>query len=92
MRFLYGRVAFFLIFGVSKIRIVLEPFWRGLGTVFGAFWAIFGGFWGFEKASNFEPEVGSRKSGFRGAKGSYPEGLAAPVLIVDQSIIDIIDR
>ena len=35
-------------------------FGRVLGTVFGAFWTILGGFWGFEKESNFEGEVGTR--------------------------------
>ena len=69
-------------------------FGRVLGTVFGAFWTILVGFWGFEKESNFEAEVGSRKSGFRvkqgrvrGVKGS----LAALILVNDQSIIGIFD-
>ena len=71
-------------------------FGRVLGTVFGAFWRIFGGFWGFEKEMNFEAEVGSRKSDFRNARGgltgSRPEGMSALKTIVDQSIIDNIDR
>ena len=74
MRFSYGRVAFFLIFGVCKIRIVLEPFWRGLGDGFRSFLGDFGGFWGFAKASNFEPEVGSRKSGSRVTRGTRKWG------------------
>ena len=53
-------------------------FWTGfgrvLGTVFGAFWMILGGFWGFEKESNFEAEVGSRKSGSKDAKGEVGTG------------------
>ena len=48
-------------------------FGRVLGTVFGAFWTILGGFWGVEKESNFEGEVGSRKSGFRVVKGTGGE-------------------
>ena len=36
-------------------------FGRVLGTVFGAFWTILGGFGGFEKESNFEAEVERQK-------------------------------
>ena len=67
-------------------------FGRVLGTVFGAFWTILGGCWGFEKESNFEAEVGSRKSGSKDAKGSRPEGMSALKTIVDQSIIDNLHR
>ena len=71
-------------------------FGRVLGTVFGAFWAILVGFWGFEKESNFEAEVGRRKSGSKDARGEvagrWGEGLAALITIVDQSIIGIIGR
>ena len=67
-------------------------FGRVLGTVFGAFWMILGGFWGFQEESNFEAEVGSRKSDFRDARGSRGEGLAALKMIVDQSIIDNLHR
>ena len=44
-------------------------FGRVLGRVFGAFWTILGGFWGFQNESNFEPEVGSGKSDFRDVRG-----------------------
>ena len=71
-------------------------FGRVLGTVFGAFWTILGGCWGFEKEMSFEGEVGSRKSGSNvvkgGLAGRWPEDLAALKTIVDQSIIDNIDR
>ena len=81
----------------------MARFRRVLGTVSGAFWTILGGFWGFEKESKFEAEVGSRKSGSKVVKGrspgghrevtgSRPEGLAALITIVDQSIIDNIHR
>ena len=67
--------------------------WR---RVFEAFWTILGGFWGFQEESNVEAEVGSRKRGSKDAKGGFtgrwPEGLAALITIVDQSIIDNIDR
>ena len=57
---------------------------------------ILGGFWGFEKEMSFEGEVGSRKSGSKVVKGrsagSRPEGMSALKTIVDQSIIDNIDR
>ena len=67
-------------------------FGRVWGTVFGAFWAILAGFWGFENESNFEPEVGGRKSGSKAARGSRQSGQAALITIVDQSIIGILDR
>ena len=53
-------------------------FGRVLGTVFGAFWAILGGFWGFEKESNFEAEVGSRKSGSRNKRRPSGGGSGGP--------------
>ena len=37
MRFSYGRVAFFLIVGVCRIKLVLELFWWDLGEGFGSF-------------------------------------------------------
>ena len=67
-------------------------FGRVLGRVFGAFWTILGGFWGFRKESNFEAEVGRRKSGSKAVRGIRPEVLAALITIVDQSIVGIIDR
>ena len=66
-------------------------FGRVLERVFGGFGVSKVGFWGFEKESNFEAEVGNRKSGFRVKQGSSGEGLAALITIVDQSIIGIID-
>ena len=58
-------------------------FGRVWGTVFGAFWAIWIGFWGFEKESNFEAEVGSRKSGFKFVRGNRGVGLATLILMED---------
>ena len=69
-----------------------KRFGRVLERVFGRFWASKVGFWSLEKESNFEAEVGSRKSDFRDVKGRWPEGLAALITIVDQSIIDNVDR
>ena len=67
-------------------------FGRVWGRVFGAFWTILGGFWGFQNESNFEPEVGRRKSDFKAAKGRWESGLAALITIVDQPIVGIVDR
>ena len=53
-------------------------FGRVLGRVFGRFWASKVGFWGFEKESNFEAEVGSRKSDSRDAKGEVTVGSGGP--------------
>ena len=59
-----------MIFGVCKIR---RRFGAVLGESGGRVLAVFGtilaGFWGLEKESNFEAEVGRRKSGFKAAKG-----------------------
>ena len=67
-------------------------FGRVLGRVFGAFWTILGGFWGFQNESNFEPEVGRRKSDLRDARGRWKSGLSALITIVDQPIVGIVDR
>ena len=67
-------------------------FGRVLGRVFGAFWTILGGFWGFQNESNFEPEVGRRKSGSRDVRRSRREGQSALITIVDQPIVGIVDR
>ena len=81
MRFSYGRVAFFLIFGVCKIR---ARFGGVLGGSGGGFLRHFGpdlvDFEGFEKESNFELEVGSRKSGFRDVQGPSRGGSGGPII------------
>ena len=57
-------------------------FWSRFGGVWGrvweAFWAILDGFWGFEKESNFEPEVEDRKSSSRDVKGEVRGGSGGP--------------
>ena len=53
-------------------------FGRVLERVFGEFWASKIRFWGFEKESNFEAEVGSRKSGFRVKQGGSMQALIGP--------------
>ena len=58
----------------------MEPFWKGLGEGFGSFLGDFGGFWGFEKESNFEPEAENRKSGLesRVKQGESTRGSSGP--------------
>ena len=53
---------------------------------------IFVGFWGFQNESNFEAEVGRRKSDLRDKRGSRPAGSSALITIVDQPIVGIVDR
>ena len=47
----------------------MEPFWEGLGEGFGSFLGDFGWILVVLKGSNFEVEVGSRKSGSKVTKG-----------------------
>ena len=47
----------------------MEPFWEGLGEGFGSFLGDFGWILVVLKGSNFEVEVGSRKSGSRVTRG-----------------------
>ena len=53
-------------------------FGKVLGRVFGGFWGSKVGFWGFEKESNFEAEVGSRKSDFKHVRGPLAGGSGGP--------------
>ena len=75
MRFSYRRVAFFEDFGRWKIRCyfgdVLGGSWGGS---WGGFWALLSGFQGFEDRSNFEAEVGTRKSGSKDVRGASRGG------------------
>ena len=63
-------------------------FGRVLGNVLGGFGALLSGFQGFEDRSNFEAEVGTRKSGSKAAKGgvrgSRGEGMEALKLVNDE--------
>ena len=56
----------------------MGPFWRGLGEDFGSFLGDFGWILGLAKASNFEAEVGSRKSGSKHAKGEVTGDSGGP--------------
>ena len=57
-------------------------FWRRLGSllgrVLGGFWALLSGFQSFEDRSNFEAEVGTRKSGSRVARRASGHGSGGP--------------
>ena len=58
-------------------------FGRVLGTVFGAFWTILGGFWGFQDESNFEaklegvfkPKIAESSGSAARAGGQQREGV-----------------
>ena len=93
MRFSYGRVAFFLIFGVCKIR---ARFGGVLGGSGGGFLRHFGpdlvDFEGSERSQFSSSKLEAEKVISETREGIRPEGQAALLLIVDQSIIDIIDR
>ena len=52
--------------------------WRVLERVFGGFWPSTVGYWGFEKESNFEAEVGRRKSGFKAKQGEVGQVSVGP--------------
>ena len=88
-----GRVALFLIFGVCKIRCrfgaVLGGSWKGFWEHFGACELDFR----FLKRSQIsKPKLEAEKVVLGTREGSRGQGLAALLLIVDQSIIDNIHR
>ena len=56
----------------------MEPFWEGLGEGFGRFLADFGWILVVLKGSNFEVEVGSRKSGSKQSRGESGVGSSGP--------------
>ena len=58
----------------------------------GAFWAILAGFWGLERRPILKPKLEVEKVVLDARREVSGEGLAALTLIVDQSIIDNIDR
>ena len=93
MRFSYGRVAFFLIFGVCKIR---DRFGGVLGGSGGGFLRHFGpdlvDFEGSERSQISSSKLEAEKVVSQSSKGSRPRVQAAQLLIVDQSIIGIIDH
>ena len=93
MRFSYGRVAFFLIFGVCKIR---ARFGGVLGGSGGGFLRHFGpdlvDFEGSERSQISSSKLEAEKVVLETRKGFRCRTQAALILIVDQSIIDIIDR
>ena len=93
MRFSCGRVAFFLIFGVCKIR---ARFGGVLGGSGGGFLRHFGpdlvDFEGSERSQISSSKLEAEKVISETRKGSRSRTQAALLLIVDQSIIDIIDR
>ena len=93
MRFSYGRVAFFLIFGVCKIR---ARFGCVLGGSGGGFLRHFGpdlvDFEGSERSQISSSKLEAEKVVLGTREGSFCRGRAALILIVDQSIDGIVDR
>ena len=93
MRFSYGRGAFFLIFGVCKIR---ARFGGVLGGSGGGFLKHFGpdlvNFEGSERNQISSSKLEAEKVVLETREGRWPRVLAAQFLIVDQSIIDIVER
>ena len=67
-------------------------FGRVLGRVFGAFWAILAGFWGFQRRPILKPKLEAEKVVLDTREGIRGDCQAAQLLIVDQSIIDNIHR
>ena len=67
-----------MIFGVCNIRRCFGPVLGGLGEGFGSFLGDFGWILVVLKGSNFELEVGSRKSGSKDVKGESRVGLSGP--------------
>ena len=59
-------------------------FGRVLGRVLGGFSALLTGFQSFEERSNFEAEVGTRKSGFKVVRGELAHGSGGPKLVNDE--------
>ena len=63
-----------------------------LGRILGGFRAILAGFWGFERRPILKPKLEAEKVVSESRGGRWKSGLAALILIVDQSIIDNVDR
>ena len=93
MRFSCGRVAFFLIFGVCKIR---ARFGGVLGGSGGGFLRHFGpdlvDFEGSERSQISSSKLEGEKVVSKSQEGIRGRVQAAQLLIVDQSIIGIIDH
>ena len=69
------------------------PFWRGLGDGFRSFLGDFGWILGcFQRRPISKPKLEAEKVVLGTQDVSRPEGQAALILIVDQPIIDNVDR
>ena len=90
-----GGLYFFEISGVARQDAFVDAFGEGLGEGFGGVLSDFGWILGVGRESSFEVEVETRKSGSRDTKGcsghGWHIGLAALIVMNDQSIAGIID-
>ena len=80
MLFSYHNGTILKISGVGTLDVIWEAFWEAFGEGFLRVLMSKVGFWGFEKESNFEAEVGSRKSGFRDVKGASAGQSSGPII------------
>ena len=69
-------------------------FGRIWGTIFGVFWAILAGFWGFQRHPILKPKLEAEKVVLKTREDLREVGQAALKLIVDQPNIDnmIVDQ
>ena len=75
----------FLGFRASQDKMLFWSHFGGVsGRVLEGFWALLSGFQGFEERSNFEAEVGTRKSGFKDVRGESGGGSGGPKLVNDE--------
>ena len=88
-----GRIALFLIFGVCKISCrsgaVSEGSGGGFSELFGRFWLDFGA---LKRSPILKPKLEGENMISDSSKGIRCRPWAALILIVDQSIIGIIDH
>ena len=93
MWFSYHSGTIFEHFGCWNIRCylgaVLEGFWGGFSEGFGRRKLDFGP---LKRSPILKPKLEAEKVIFGTREGGWPEGLAALITIVDQSIIDNVDR
>ena len=93
IRFSYRRGAIFEDVGRCKITcyfgLVLGGSWGRFSELFGRFWVDFGA---LKRSPILKPKLEAEKVVPKTRRGLWKVVLAALILIVDQSIIDNVDR